>query len=161
MGCATKAIIQDKSAVTPREYLDIICRPSFEEFRAEPSSIRKAWIAAAALYHFADYFEKSRNEEKATIRKRLADAFPKFQQLADIANASKHLELDRGPRTGLAARHFGIGNRAAFSDGTYFSDGTTLSGAREGIRVEFNGDIIDVLWLSEAALAAWEKVAQE
>lgn len=104
----------------PREYLDAICRPSFEEFRAEPSSIRRAWISAAALYHFADCLEKNRDEENRVIRERLASAFPRFQALADIANAGKHLELNRGSRTGLAAQHFEIGQGAAFSDGTYF-----------------------------------------
>jgi hypothetical protein len=50
---------RNKSTVTPRENLDTICHPSFEEFRAEPASIRRAWISAAALYHFADCLEKS------------------------------------------------------------------------------------------------------
>ncbi|ULO24176.1 hypothetical protein [Methylocystis sp. SB2] len=141
--------------MTPREYLDTICRPSFEEFRAEPASIRRAWISAAALYHFADCLEKSRNEGMPIIRERLSVAFPRFQALADIANAGKHLELDRGPRTGLAAQHFQIGQGAAFSDGTYFSDGTTFSDAPEVVRV-LKGATIDVLGLCEAALAAWE-----
>ena len=79
-----------------------------------------------------------RNEGMPIIRERLL-AFPRFQALADIANAGKHLELDRGPRTGLAAQHFKIGQGAAFSDGTYFSDETTFSDAPEVVRVPVQG----------------------
>jgi hypothetical protein len=50
--------------------------------------------------------------------------------LADIANASKHFELDRsGPRQGLSAEDLHIGRGAAFSDGSYlFSPGIFWSG---------------------------------
>ncbi|HEY8126230.1 MAG TPA: hypothetical protein VIF88_12530 [Methylocystis sp.] len=144
--------------MTPREYLDTICRPSFEEFKAEPSSIRRAWISAAALYHFVDCLAVNRNQKHPIIWKELEVTFPRLQALADIANTSKHLRLKDGPGKGLAAQHFQTGLGAAFSDGTYFSDGTTFSDAPEVVRMEFKGKILDVLWLCEAALAAWEGV---
>ncbi|WP_271588792.1 hypothetical protein [Bradyrhizobium sp. CCBAU 53415] len=73
--------------------------------------------------------------------------------LADIANASKHFVLDRGRRTGLSADHFEIGKGAAFSDGSYFCDGTSFSDIPDVVRVQFRGELIDVLHLCREALA--------
>lgn len=118
-------------------------------------------MAAVALYHFLDCLAVSRNEKLLIIEDQLKIAFPRFQALANIANAAKHFELRRGglPRRGLAAQHFLIGRGAAFTDGTYFSDGTTFSDAPDVIRIEFRGEIIDVLGLCQAAILAWEKLA--
>ncbi|MDP3555557.1 hypothetical protein [Methylocystis sp.] len=91
------------------------------------------------------------------IRERLSVAFPRFQALADMANAGKHLELDRGPRTGLAAQHFQIGQGAAFSDGTHIlATKQPFPMRRRWFVFQFKGATIDVLGLCEAALAALE-----
>jgi hypothetical protein len=39
--------------MTPREYLDEICRPNFVDFASDPTSMRRAWAAATSLFHFA------------------------------------------------------------------------------------------------------------
>lgn len=83
--------------MTPKGYLEKICQPSYEAFRAEPTSILCAWTAAAALFHFRDWLAKDRGLSSAAMQADFETGFPRFRALADIANASKHFELDRGP----------------------------------------------------------------
>lgn len=111
-----------------------------------------------SAYHFVDCLAIFRGVKAEIVGAQLKIDFPKFGVLAELANASKHFDLKRGPGAGLASPHFEIGLGAPFSDGIYWSDGP-LSDAPEAVRVRFNGKIFDVLWHCEAALAAWEKVA--
>jgi hypothetical protein len=145
--------------MTPSEYLDQICRPSLTEFVREPTSVRRAWASAAALFHFADCLAVHRGQSIGLIRTELDSEFLDFPALADIANASKHFLLDRGSRVGLSAVHFRVGRGAAFSDGSYYSDGSSHSDAPDVIRVEFQGKQIDVLHLCEEALTFLESKA--
>ena len=138
--------------MTPRDYLDQIARPSIEDFRHHPTSIRHAWTAAAALFHFRDWLAKDRGAEPSVVQAEFEVGFPQFRAIADIANASKHFKLDHsGPRKGLSTQHFRAGRGAAFSDGTYYSDGSTHSDAPDVIRMEFSGERIDVLNLCRQA----------
>jgi hypothetical protein len=134
--------------MTPREYFIDICRPTLEEFRAEPTSLRRAWTAASSLYHLQDWVAQFRGVEVSIVRREFQDGFPEFQALADISNASKHFKLDRdGPRKDLSATDFRVGSGAAFSDDSYFSDGSSFSDMPDVVRVEFAGQLIDVLHL--------------
>ncbi|RZN16229.1 hypothetical protein [Bradyrhizobium sp. Leo121] len=139
--------------MTPQRYIEQICQPNFDEFAAEPTSIRRAWSTATALFHFIDCLAVQRGQRTSIIRDEVEAGFPQFQALADIANSSKHFELDRGSRKGLSVEDFKIGRGAAFSDGSYFSDGTSFSDAPDVIRIEFKGEQIDVLTLCRQALA--------
>src|SRR6266478_2369805 len=133
--------------MTPREYLEGVCEPNFEDFVREPTSIRKAWASATSLFHFIDCLAIHRGQDPAKIKGEMALQFPALSVLADVANASKHFELNRGVRTGLSANHFRVGTGAAFTDGSYLSDGTSFSDIPDVIRVEFQGSQIDVLHL--------------
>jgi hypothetical protein len=100
---------------------------------------------------------KERGTSLAAVRDEFEAEFPEFKVLADIANASKHFELDRsGPRQGLSAVDFHIGRGAAFSDGTYWRDGTTDTGAPDVVRMEFGAERIDLLNLCGRCLAYLE-----
>jgi hypothetical protein len=138
--------------MTPREYLDAVCRPNLDEFVCEPTSIRKAWSAAASLFHFADCLAVYRRQRVVVVRKELSSQLLSFSALADIANAGKHFQLNRGSRAGLSADHFHIASGAAFSDGTYYSDGASHSDAPDVVRLEFQGNQLDVLHLCQEAL---------
>jgi hypothetical protein len=139
--------------MTPQQYIEQVCQPNFEEFAREPTSIRRAWSAATALFHFIDCLAVQRRQKASTIRNEVQADFPQLQALADIANSSKHFELDRGSRKGLSVENFKVGHGAAFSDGSYFSDGTSFSDVPDVIRIEFEGEQIDVLNLCRQALA--------
>lgn len=87
------------------------------------------------------------------VRAEFYREFPKFKQIRDIANASKHFELDKGTGKGLSARHSEVGPGAAFSDGSYYSDGTSHSDANDVVRVDYRGRLVDVVHLSRECLA--------
>jgi hypothetical protein len=139
--------------VTPRQFLDEICEPGVKELMSEPASLRRAWGAIIALFHFSDYLAASRGTELESVRAEFYREFPTFRQVRDIANASKHFELDKGGRKGMSARHSGVGPGAAFSDGSYYSDGTSHSDARDVVRIDFQGELVDVVHLCGQCLA--------
>ncbi|MDP3552634.1 hypothetical protein [Methylocystis sp.] len=141
------------------KYLEEICRPNFKEFSDDPTSLRRAWSATAALYHFVDYLADQHGMNVSLVKKKIMVVFPRLGALRDVTNAFKHCEVELGSssRLGLRAEHSLIGKGAAFSDGTYFSDGTSFAEVPEVIRVEFNGEFIDLLWLCREVLDLWDK----
>jgi hypothetical protein len=142
--------------MTPKTYFDEICRPALQDFIENPTSLRHAYCAVTNLYHLQDWIARFRGVKISDVREELQRDFPNIQALADIANASKHFELDRGPRKGLRASDLRTGSGAAFDDGTYFDDGTSFANIPDVIRIEFNGDLIDVLHLCKTAAAFLE-----
>ena len=140
-----------------KTYLTDICHPSVSEFKSSPTSYYRAWVATIALFHFCDWYSKAHNVKLEDVKSKFISDFPHFKAIEDIANANKHFELDRkGNRKGLSAEHFPIGRGAAFSDGSYFSDGSTFSDAPNVIRMEFQGERIDVLHLCKQTLTYLE-----
>lgn len=139
--------------MTPKEYLRDICEPCVAEFAADPTSIRRAWVAVIALLHFEDYLARYRKSKIRPIRDELIRGFGHFQVIEDIGNASKHFEREASsPRRGLSVRDYRIGKAAAFSDGSYWSDGSSWAESPDVVRIEFNGEIVDVLHLCQACL---------
>ena len=140
--------------MTPKQYVDEICRPNVQEFVREPTSVRRAWAACVSLYHFVDYAAADQRMTVKSLSDKFAKGFSDFKKLEAVANASKHFQIDRnGPRKGLSSANFKTGKGAAFSDGTYFSDGTTFTDACDVIRVEFDGEVIDIVSLCRRGLA--------
>jgi hypothetical protein len=142
--------------MTPREYLKQVCRPILEDFENDPTSIRRAWASATSLLHLVDCLAANSGQKVDQLRPELAVDFPRLPALADVANASKHFVLNRGRRAGLSVDYFEVGSSAAFSDGSYFSDGTSFSDVPDVVRVQFGGELIDVLHLCREAIAYFE-----
>jgi hypothetical protein len=142
--------------MTPREYLDEICEPFVKDFIGSPTSVRHAWAATIALFHFEDYLASAMGlvvkKDREELRAQLEADFPDFSIIRDIANANKHFALNRGRRTGLSTHHIKVGASAAFSDGTYFSDGTSFAEHEDVVRIEFQGEIVDLMHLCERCL---------
>lgn len=124
-----------------------------KDLMAEPTSLRRAWAAVVALFHFSDYLAAGRATELELVRAEFYREFPRFKQVRDIANANKHFELGKGAGKGLSARHSQVGPGAAFSDGSYYSDGTSHSDASDVVRVDFRGELVDVVHLCNECLA--------
>jgi hypothetical protein len=137
--------------MTPKDYFNTICQPTYEKFIADPTSTLHAWTAVAALFHLRDWLAKDHGVSPSVMQTNLEGGCPQFRAIADIANASKHFELDRGRRKGLSANDFAVGRGAAFSDGSYYSDGSSHSDAPDVLRMEFNGERIDILNLCKQA----------
>jgi len=142
--------------VTPGEFLEQVCSPNVDEFIAEPTSLRRAWSAVIALFHFEDYLAEARGLGKLRkpLREEIDREFYNFPAVRDIANASKHFVLrNPGSRRGLSIVDVKIGSAAAFDDGSYFSDGTSFAEHDDVVRLEFRGELIDVVHLCKSCLS--------
>lgn len=136
----------------PRQFFEEICEPSVKDLINEPSR-RRAWVAIIALFHFSDYLAASRATTLKSVKAEFYSEFPRFELVRDIANASKHFKLNReGSRKGLSVKHTTIGTGAAFSDETNYSDGTSHIDDADVVRVEFRGELIDVIGICKECL---------
>ncbi len=138
------------------EYWSRIVRPLIGRFELEPTSIELAFAACIAVYHVKDYLPL-----KLDLRYSwLIDDNDNFSMIFAIASAAKHLEAQdkrHSALIGLRADSADIGLSAAFTDGTYFSDGTSWNDMPNVVRVKKpDGMPIDVLWLVKTVSATIE-----
>lgn len=140
----------------PQVYIDELARPLCHRFQAEPTSYELAISTCIVLYHFADVVAHVRARKPHEVADEIAEKIPAFHTIRAIANAGKHVELTRHPKSelvGLRAEHLIRGKGAAFSDGTYYSDGSSHSDARETVVVETpDGQKHDVLHVCVSVL---------
>jgi hypothetical protein len=123
----------------PEVYISDLAEPLCRRFQVEPASYELAISSCIILYHFADVVAYIRSAKAHEIADEIATRIPAFHTVRAIANAGKHVELTRHPKSelvGLRAEHLIRGKGAAFSDGTYYSDGSTHSDAPETVVVE-------------------------
>jgi hypothetical protein len=155
--CATKHRMAFSS---PAVYLSDLARPLCRRFEAEPTSYDLAIASCIILYHFADVVAYVRNHKASAVADEIAGQIPEFHTVRAIANAGKHVELTWHPKSelvGLRAEDLQRGKAAAFSDGSYFSDGATWAGMPDTVVVETpDGTKHDVLCVCLSTLAALE-----
>jgi hypothetical protein len=79
--------------MTPAEYVNDIVVPTAREFRDEPRSQRRAYLACMVIFHIKDHLQraKARQVENA-IRGATGDA---FDVVRDVCNGTKHPFIDR------------------------------------------------------------------
>ncbi len=142
----------------PQVYMDELAAPLCRRFKAEPTAYDLAISTCIILYHFADVVAHVRGGKSHDVAEDIAAKVPAFHTIRAIANAGKHVELTRHPRSelvGLRAEHLVRGKGTAFSDGSYYSDGSTHSDARETVVVATpDGKKHDVLHLCVSVLEA-------
>lgn len=142
----------------PEIYVSELARPLCRRFEAEPTSYELAISCCIILYHFADVVAHVRGVQAHDISEEIAAAVPEFHTIRAIANAGKHVELTRHPKSelvGLRAEHLTRGKGAAFSDGAYYSDGATFSDMPETVVVQTpDGKKHDVLHVCRSVLHA-------
>lgn len=138
--------------------MDELAAPLCRRFEAEPNAYDLAISTCIILYHFADVVAHVRSSKPHEVAEEIAAKVPDFHTIRAIANAGKHVELTRHPKPGLVglrAEHLVRRKGAAFTDGSYYSDGTTHSDARETIVVATpDGKKHDVLSVCVSVLAA-------
>ena len=145
----------------PSEYLSAICRPLVFAFREDPAAISKAWAAVVALGQFADYLAAHRQISKRDARSLVEAIFPRFDLISDVCNASKHFELTdprRTARPGYSISHLRVGRGAAFSDGTFYSDGSSHSDSPDVVRADYGSEHVDLQHLCADCLSALETI---
>jgi hypothetical protein len=142
----------------PQVYISDLAEPLCRRFQAEPTSYDLAISSCIILYHFADVVAYVRSVKPRKVADEIAEQIPAFHTVRAIANAGKHVELTRHPRSelvGLRAEHLIRGKGAAFSNGTYYSDGSTHSDELETVVVETpDGVKHDVLHICLSVLDA-------
>jgi hypothetical protein len=140
----------------PRDYFHDLIEPTLAEFEAEPTNIRRGYSACLFTYHFADAAAAHTGRKQFEIVKELAKIAPVYEVVQGIANMAKHIELTRGkvqPR--IADTH--TGSEAAFTDGTFWDDGTSWTDSEEVVRTrDSRGHPIDVRWCVREARQAIE-----
>jgi len=95
---------------------------------AQPTDIRLAMNAAVSLYHMADHYWHSYSRTEPTrvfstlnagaFRSEMAKANGHFKILRDVAEAHKHMELDRSSRVVTNANQTAVG-AMGFGEGGY------------------------------------------
>jgi len=90
------------------EYFQIHAVPNVDAWMAQPTDMRLAMNAVVALYHMADHFWHAYSasdpscvfstSNSGLFRSELAKQDSHFKVLRDIAEAHKHMKLDRSSR---------------------------------------------------------------
>jgi len=91
-----------------QNFFDVHVRPAVDEWNRAPADMRKAMDAAVELNQMADYFfhEYSVSDpgrvfstsNLAALRAELGRRFPDFAILRDVAEAHKHVKIQRSGR---------------------------------------------------------------
>jgi len=140
----------------PEVYFEELALPLCCRFEAEPTSYELAISTCIIIYHFADVVAYVRGCQPHEATAEISDKIPDFRTIQALANAGKHVELTRHPISelvGLRAEDLKRGKAAAFSDGSYFSDGTSYSDMSETVVVETpDGNKHDVLHTCKSVL---------
>ena len=72
-------------------YLEEIVAPTIADFKANPTSLRHAFLAAVATYHALDYMYLEKGD-KGNKRKEFRDTSPAFGLIDRVAHAYKHVK---------------------------------------------------------------------
>lgn len=116
-----------------RAFFETHVEPNLAAWSAQPTDIRLAMNAVVSLYHMTDHFwyayesvdpvrvfgTKSTNQ----FRNNLAQQFSHFAVVRDVAEAHKHMELDRKSRVLTESKQTAVGatgfGEAGFGTGPF------------------------------------------
>lgn len=108
-----------RARTTAHDFFDTHAVPNHEEWLAKPVDIRLGMNAVVSLYHMADHFwhayaslDSARVFATATpaqLRSELARQHPQFALLRDVAEAHKHMKLDRSTRVVTGSSQIAVG----------------------------------------------------
>lgn len=132
----------------PVEYFNLLVTPSVERFLEKSTEFDLCFSACIFLTHFADVYAQHSGRSLSKVREEMRAASPSFDIVYAVGTAAKHVTINNpefGTLKGLMAEHAHVAGGAAFSDGTYYSDGATHDDAPHVVRVKTpNGDWHDL-----------------
>jgi hypothetical protein len=96
-------MIEPNSVQTSVDFFRQVLEPDYRECIAAPADLRKAFHAAASLFHLRDWIAatESPNPTKEDLQAKLVARCEFFAIIRDVANASKHLKLIMKPSTSV------------------------------------------------------------
>lgn len=77
--------------MSPQEYLELIVEPTVAEFELDQASVRRTFLACAAVFHSIDYIRPKRAKN---LRKNFRNECAAFATIDRVAHAFKHVESD-------------------------------------------------------------------
>jgi hypothetical protein len=81
--------------MTPAEYVNEIVEPTIKEFRDEPRSRRRAYLACIVTFQIKEHLVRAgenKSDVHAKMKQSCRDA---FELVRSICNGSKHVETDK------------------------------------------------------------------
>ena len=150
---------RERKAMTPQEYLAIIVEPTCQEFFESPLDTRKAILASLVTYHVIDAIAvaEGANNESAVYDRLLRDC-PQLRELKGTALAAKHIHPRQNGFSDFRLENVRAGRSAAFSDGSYYSDGTSHSDAHDAAVLMNTSKHVDIEHTVRTVMTFWKRV---
>ncbi len=152
-----------------RKYFLSHVLPSVSAWRDSTTDLQLAMHAAVSLNQMADYFWHEFSEAVPTsvlnqhslkeFRKVLGTQFPSFALIRDVAEAHKHVKLNRNDRVLTGAEQTTVGNlgygEAEYGVGTYGGGDEIVVELDSGQRRHFSAVVADTetMWVTLLASA--------
>lgn len=144
----------------PKNYIEHVMSPMVRRFIDEPSAIDLAIASCIVISQIVDVLKEHGKRDQKDISNEVINVTLAFAIVRSVAEAAKHVEITysrHGPLKGLRIDDMHLGAEAAFTDGTYFSDGTSWSDSIDVVRIELpNGDIVNLSYLAHSVAQALE-----
>lgn len=146
-----------------QHFFDAYVVPNHDAWLAQPTDLRLAMNATVSLYHMADHFwhtyaaiEPVRvfcKGSSGQFRTELAKRNNEYSLLRDVAEAHKHMKLDRSTRSVTETRQTAVGS-TGYGEAGY---GTGPYGGGPSIVVELDdGEKRHLSYLAQTVRALWE-----
>jgi hypothetical protein len=168
-----------KKIETVREYFDHVVIPDYRDLCADKTDLRKTFHCCTSLLSLRDWVEMThRNKNwfhnkvpqkpffgKTNIQDMLASLCSSINVVADVANASKHMILDRGYTPLYGSANVVIQATQVSSSGAGL--GATPIGAAplgagiESVVVEIGGSYYDVFGCVTDSYNVWSSLINE
>jgi hypothetical protein len=150
-----------------RAFFEGDVEPTVSAWRASPTDLRLAKHAAISLNHLVDYFfhdfhnvapHRVFNKKNLIgFRRELCVRFPNFALIRDVAEAHKHVELNRTDRVLTSTNQTTVGNlgygEAEFGIGTYGGGPEVVVELDSRVRRHVSAAVGDVESMWESLLA--------
>jgi hypothetical protein len=146
------------------EFFQLHVVPNLEAWSSNSTDIRLAMNVAVSLFHMADHFWHTysiadpvrvfNTKSPAAFRLELSNRYPYFMILRDVAEAHKHMKLDRPKRLLTQANQTAVGatgfGESGFGTGPFGGGPSVVVVLNDGTKhhLSFFAEEVKQLWLS-------------
>lgn len=131
-------------------YLDEIVKPTIEDFKNNPTSVRHAFLACVATFHAVDY--RAHPNPSADLRQKYRRRSRDFALVDKVAHAFKHVFTGKRSNPDLTAKE--VISRPPALTGVAVTGLSLLGDSRGGVTINKNGgeDLLSVILRAEEFL---------